>query len=38
MKMTRPGVLGMSVRREERQSKQHYNPLSIFPLIPKQFL
>jgi hypothetical protein len=35
MTMTRPGVLDMSVGREERQSKQHYDPLRTFPIIPK---
>jgi len=38
MTMTRPDVLGMSVGREERQSKQGYDPPRTFPIIPKQFL
>jgi len=37
MTMTRPGVVGMSVGREERQSKQRYDPPRTFPIIPKQF-
>jgi len=36
--MTRTDVLRMSVGREERQSKQGYDPPRTFPIIPKQFL
>ena len=36
MTMIRPGVLRMSVGREERQSKQHYDPQRTFPIIPKR--
>lgn len=35
MTMTRPGVLDTSVGREERQFKQHYDPLRTFPIMKK---